>query len=100
MYKVPYDDYKSARLYPTSNFLLCITTVREEDGQLKEIDSQWINANGKEFRDSIFEDRKKGINRSIQIVDEKPTQFVFNQIYMLRTRKKVWIWVKEDKPDV
>ena len=100
MSKVSMQYQKSDRIYPMSKFRLCITKVREteEDGENKfKITSQeWVQGNGKQFRESLFEDANRGIHREIKIVSEKPNEFAFNQIYMLATRDVVWIWTLED----
>lgn len=91
--------------YPKSKFMMCITTLRRVDVQgpdektdtfqYQVLGSHWEKGNGKQFRNSIYEDRANGINRTIQIVNEKPEKFIINQIYMLPTRDRVWIWVEE-----
>lgn len=97
MYKVPYEAWKSDRIFPMSKFRLCLTKVKEqEDGRFKEVDRQWIDGNGKQFRDSFLEDNGKGVKRSIKLVNEKPIEFIFNQIYMLPTRDVMWIWIKDE----
>ena len=95
-------------LYPKSKFKLCLTKLRKvevqesednienENKHYKVVNSEWQNGNGKEFRLSIQEDRKNGINRTIEVVNEKPENFVINQIYMLSTRDRVWIWTEEE----
>lgn len=85
--------------YPKSSFLMCLTTlekVEETEGkpQYKVISSNWKKCSGKDFKDSLFEERQNGIIHEIQIVNKKPEQFVINQIYMLATRDRVWIWTE------
>lgn len=100
MNKVPMQYWKSNRIYPMSKFRMCITKVKEEeeDGEnkFKIVSQEWVQGNGKEFRESLFEDANNGIHREIKIVSEKPKEFAFNQIYMLATRDVVWVWTKED----
>lgn len=100
MNNVPMQYWKSDRIYPMSKFRMCITKVKEEeDGgekTLKVVSQEWVQGNGKEFRESLFEDANRGIHREIKIVTEKPKEFAFNQIYMLATRDVVWIWVKDE----
>ena len=90
--------------YPKSKFMMCITTLRRVDVENSDgspaqkfqvLGTHWEKGNGKQFRNSIYEDRANGINRTIQIVSEKPEKFIINQIYMLPTRDRVWIWVEE-----
>lgn len=92
--------------YPKSSFLMCLTTLKKvevqfenqepETWQYKVISSNWKKCSGREFKKSLEEERQNGIKHSIQIVDKKPEKFVINQIYMLATRDRVWIWVEED----
>lgn len=92
-------------LYPKSKFLMCITTIRRVEvqspndekmtWQYKILGSKWIKSNGKEFRESIYESRGRGENIKIEIVNQKPEKFKINQIYMLPTRDRVWVWVEE-----
>lgn len=85
-------------LYPKNKFLLCITKLEKTDNETmpyKVISSEWNKVNGKEFRNSIYEDRKNGIKRTVEIVNQKPEKFVVNQIYMLATRDRAWIWTEE-----
>lgn len=93
-------------LYPKSKFLMCITTLRKVEVQMDDndpetwqyqvVDSKWKRCNGKEFRESFFESREGGENITIQIVNSRPEKFAINQIYMLPTRDRVWVWVEED----
>lgn len=88
--------------YPKSSFLMCLTTlekVGESEGKpnYRVISSNWKKCRGRDFKNSLLEERQNGINHEIQIVNKKPEQFVVNQIYMLATRDKIWIWVEEDK---
>ena len=93
-------------LYPKSKFLMCITTLRKVEVQMGDddsktwqyqvVDSKWKKCNGKEFRESFFESQKGGENITIQIVNSRPEKFTINQIYMLSTRDRVWVWVEED----
>ena len=88
---------KSNRIYPKSNFKMCITTIKENPDEIGEkhfkvISSEWIDCKGADFRKSLDEDYKNGIKHEIEIVYEKPKTFVFNKIYVLATRDKVWVW--------
>lgn len=93
-------------LYPKSKFLMCITTLRRVEvqdpndeekttWQYQVLGSKWIKSNGKEFRESIYESRGGGENIKIEIVNQKPEKFKINQIYMLPTRDRVWVWIEE-----
>lgn len=90
-------------IFPKSNFKMKITymkKIKENDKEAyKVIETKWIKGNGKQLRDSIFEDRKNKINRTIEIVNEKPTSFKFNQLYMLPTRDIMWIYVERSDDD-
>lgn len=80
--------------FPKGKFRMKITVLdKEEDGKLKVVDSKWIKSSGREFMNSIVEDRKNGLTRDIEIVDEAPTSFKVNQIYMLRNREVVWVYM-------
>ena len=87
--------------FPKSKFLMCLTTLKKTDEKngkpvYQVISSEWKKCNGREFRQSYYEEIDNGIHHEIKIVNEKPTSFVVNQIYMLSTRDKVWIWVEEN----
>ena len=88
-------------IYPKSSFLMCLTTLKRIEGlepntwSYKVVSSKWKKCNGREFRNSLKEERMNGINHSIQIVSEKPEKFIVNQIYMLPTRDRVWVWVED-----
>ena len=84
-------------LYPKSSFLMCVTTIRKTDieNKYEVISTNWRKCSGKQFRDSFFEERANGANHSIQIVNEKPDKFIVNQLYMLPTRDRVWVFVEE-----
>lgn len=92
---------RSNEIYPKSSFLMCLTLLKKVEGtapdtwNYKVISSNWKKCNGKEFRNSLEEERMNGINHSIQIVSEKPEKFIINQIYMLPTRDRVWVWVED-----
>ena len=92
-------------IYPKSSFLMCITTLRKveiqkDDSESKTwqyqvVESKWKKCNGKDFKKSFFESRDNGENITIQIVNERPEKFVINQLYMLATRDRMWVWVEE-----
>lgn len=91
-------------IFPKSHYKMKITYLsrqKNEKGEdtFKLLNSVWIKGKGKEFRDSIFEDRAKGINRTIEIVNEPPLKFKLNQIYMLPTRDTLWIYVERNDND-
>lgn len=92
---------KKTEIFPKSHYKMKITYLskkKNEQGEeyFKLLNSIWVKGNGKKFRDSVFEDRQNGINRTIEIVNEPPLKFKFNQIYMLPTRDVLWIYVERD----
>jgi hypothetical protein len=52
-------------------------------------------SNGDQFRESLYESRNGGENIKIEIENQKPEKFKINQIYMLPTRDRVWVWFEE-----
>jgi len=83
-------------MYPKANFRMKVTLLEKQDGGegLKVVASKWVKGNGKEFRESIKEDRANGAERTIEIVDGAPEKFKINQIYMLRDRNVVWVYTE------
>ena len=92
-------------IYPKSSFLMCITTLRKieiqkdnsekKTWQYQVVESKWKKCNGKDFRESFLESRDGGENITIEIVNKRPEKFVINQLYMLATRDRMWVWVEE-----
>lgn len=96
--------YKSDRIMPAHKCRMCITTMREvpdgiDDKHFVKVKEEWVNINGHEFRKNLTEDVKKGVNREIQIVYEKPNKFSFNVFYLLATRNTMWVWILEPTED-
>ena len=83
--------------FPKSSFLMCLTTLRkfEDKEGYQVVKSEWKKCNGKEFRESFYEEIANGSSHTIEIVNQKPEKFVVNQVYMLATRDKVQVWVEE-----
>lgn len=96
--------YKSDRIMPLHKCKMCVIKMREipdgkGDQHFQKISETWVDVNGKQFRKDLLEDAKKGITRDIEIVYEKPTQFVFNKIYLLATRDRMWVYTLEPTED-
>ena len=92
-------------LFPKSNFRMKITVLERKDREdekqgFRVVETKWVKGNGKNFRDSIYKDRKNKISRTIQIVNQEPVKFVFNQLYMLPTRDVVWVFIERRNEDV
>lgn len=87
-------------IYPKSSFLMCLTRLKrlnpetDEEPQYSVIDSKFSKCSGREFKESFFEERKKGNDVHIEIVYAKPEKFIINQLYMLATRDRMWVWVE------
>lgn len=86
--------------FPKANFKMFVTALEEvideEDSEKKSYkvkDTEIFSYSGRKFFDEILEDEENGIKHEIEIVDEKPENFVVNKLYMLRTRDKIWTWV-------
>lgn len=84
-------------ILPKHKFRMCVTTLEKagENEERKVKDSKWVKGNGAQFRRDFYESKANGESLSIEIVDEKPTSFKVNQIYLLRTRDVVWVWVED-----
>ncbi len=96
--------YKSDRIMPAHKCRMCITTMREipeetGDKHFRKVKEEWIDINGHQFRKDLMEDAKKGINREVQVVYEKPNKFIFNVFYLLATRDTMWVWTLEPTED-
>lgn len=89
---------------PKSKFRMCVTVMKKVDNsengsqQFEVKESKWVKGNGAQFKRDFYESKENGENLSIEIVNEKPEKFKLNQIYMLRTRDVIWVWV-EDKQE-
>ena len=91
---------KSNEAMPAHKCLLSIITMREVtnetgDKHFKFVKEENVDINGNEFRKNMNDDIKSGLNREIEVVYEKPTQFTFNKFYLLATRKRMWVWILE-----
>ena len=96
--------YKSDRVMPAHKCRMCITTMREipeetGDKHFRKVKEEWVDINGHQFRKDLMEDAKKGINREVQVVYEKPDKFIFNVFYLLATRDTMWVWTLEPTED-
>lgn len=83
-----------------ANFICTVTTVesiKQEDGTniFKVKESKNEKWKGKEFTDSMYADRVKGIEHPIQVVNSKPDTFQLNVIYILADGTRMWVWVEE-----
>ena len=83
-------------LSPKANFRMKLTVLeKNEDGSMKVVGEKWIKGSRREFMDSLREDRENGTVRTIEVVDQKPENFKLNQIYMLRSRDVVWVYMEK-----
>ena len=58
---------------------------KQENEELKLIETRHIDITGKEFDQSVLEMEKSGKKISIKYVSERPQKMRFNEIYILRT---------------
>lgn len=84
-------------MYPKAKFRMKVTILEKTEDSYKVVGSQWLKSSGKEFMESIKEDRANGIDRTIEIVNEEPKAFKVNQIYMLRNREVVWVYMDKSE---
>lgn len=89
----PWDIVKSKVLMS----LTLLEKVEDEEGKtsLKIVDNQLFTMSGKELRTSLEEDDLAGVKHKVEIVNEKPTQFQINGIYILADGKKVWAYAQK-----
>ena len=88
-------------IMPKSHFKLIITTVNEVsheggDKHFQIVDEEIIDYSGNQFKKDFLNEIQAGKDRTIEIVNEKPVQWRFNQLYMLPTRDRMWVWVLAD----
>lgn len=81
-----------------ANFIMSLILVSQsidEDGKnvFKVIDGKNEKVKASDFHRSLQEDRDKGINHEIKVVNSKPTNFQFNVIYVRADGERVWIWL-------
>lgn len=75
-----------------SQFNLKIITVERVDDKLKIIDSQIERCRGKDFTNSLIEERDRGINHTIEYTNGEPVQFKLGVVYIRKDGKFVWIY--------
>lgn len=84
------------KTYIKSKFLMKITTLRKnENDQLKVVNSGWVKMTKKNFNKSLEEGQKNGIQHNIEIVFSTPEKFQLNTIYILATGDRAWVNVLE-----
>lgn len=84
-----------------SSFLITITLmekVEDEEGNstLKVIDTISEKMSRTNFIYDINEDERNGIEHEFEIVQEKPTNFVLNKIYVLADGSRMWVYLEKE----
>lgn len=84
-----------------SKILIKVTKLKkvELEGKisLKAVDNKTIKMSGKEFKKDLTADTLAGNKLTVEIVNEAPTQFQINAIYILANGQKAWIFVKDNE---
>jgi hypothetical protein len=76
-----------------SNFNLKIITIeRQEEDKLKVIDSKVKRCRRKDFLESLDEDRKNGIKRKVEYVNDVPDKFQIGVVYIRKDGEFAWIY--------
>lgn len=74
-----------------SKVKLIISYYEKMDGGIQKIDEKILNISGKEFLKSFSEEKEKGIEHRMEVVNETPERFQFGIIYLRADGKKAWI---------
>lgn len=88
-----------------SNFMMKITTFKkvnkdDENYTLVKANEVYTRERGKNFNQSLYEERAKGINHPIEVVCAAPQEFIPNTIYVRQDGKFVWVFRVEEDAEV
>ena len=73
-----------------SKATLIVSYFEKTNDKLIRCDEITTRISGKEFMNSINEDREKGIDHKIEVVSEKPERFQMGVIYVRADGKMIW----------
>lgn len=73
-----------------SKATLIVSYFEKNDDKLVKCHEVTIRIRGKEFMNSINEDKENGIDHKIEIVNEKPERFQMGVIYVRADGKMIW----------
>ena len=74
-----------------------VTLDKDDEGKLKVKGEKWVKERKKNFLSSLWEDREKGIEHTIEYVQRAPEKFVLNTIYIRLDGRQVYVYVEEEK---
>lgn len=88
-----------------SHFIMSIILVKREindegNEAFKVVDSKNENMRASDFQKSLQEDRDKGINHLVKMVNAKPTNFQFNVIYVRADGERAWVWILDSEEEI